>query len=165
MKIIKAPVKHNQLSGIKIFLAGSIEMNLAEKWQDRITKELIECQQYTDEEIIILNPRRDDWNNEWEQNINNPQFKEQVTWELDSLEDADIIILWFSGGTKSPISLLELGLFAKSKKIIVYCPNTFWRKGNVDIVCERNDIEYYDNEKDFIYFLKKFVKSTIEFYN
>lgn len=116
MKIVKAPNKHNELNGIKIFLAGSIEMGLAENWQDKITKELIECDQYTDEELIIINPRRDDWNSSWIQSINNPQFTEQVNWELDSLEDSDIIVLWFDPNTKSPISLLEFGLFAESKK-------------------------------------------------
>ena len=165
MKIIKAPNKHNQLSGIKIFLAGSIEMGVADKWQDRVTKYLTECEKYTDEELIILSPRRDDWDSSWEQSINNPQFKEQVNWELDSLEDSDIIVLWFDGNTKSPISLLEFGLFAESKKIIVYCPDNFWRKGNVDIVCERNQIECYSQEELFLYNLKNFVKSTINFYN
>jgi hypothetical protein len=42
----------------------------------------------------------------------------------------------FDPNTKSPVSLLELGLHAKERKLIVYCPEGFWRKGNVDIVCE-----------------------------
>lgn len=165
MKIIKAPNKHNQLNGIKIFLAGSIEMGAATKWQDKVTKQLELCQQYTDEELIILNPRRDDWDSSWEQSINNLQFSEQVNWELDSLEDSDIIVLWFDENTKSPISLLEFGLFAASKKIIVYCPDKFWRKGNIDIVCQRNEIECYNQEEVFFYNLKNFVKSTINFYS
>ena len=47
----------------------------------------------------------------------------------------------FDPSSKSPITLLELGLFAKSSKIIVCCPEGFWRKGNVDIVCERYGVK------------------------
>ena len=39
--------------------------------------------------------------------------------------------------TKAPITLLELGLFAGSGKLIVCCPAGFWRKGNVEVVCRR----------------------------
>ena len=45
--------------------------------------------------------------------------------------------MYFDPKTKSPISLLELGLFAKSGKLVVCCPDGFWKKGNVDIVCQR----------------------------
>jgi len=47
----------------------------------------------------------------------------------------------FSPETKSPISLLELGLYANSDKLIVSCPAGYWRKGNVDIICERYGIK------------------------
>jgi hypothetical protein len=39
--------------------------------------------------------------------------------------------------TKAPISLLELGLFARSDRVVVGCPDGFWRRGNVEIVCQR----------------------------
>ena len=41
-------------------------------------------------------------------------------------------------------------IFAKSKKIIVYCPDGFWRKGNVDIVCRRYGISQIDNKDEFL---------------
>jgi hypothetical protein len=47
----------------------------------------------------------------------------------------------FDPNTKSPISLLELGLHASSEKMVVICPEGFWRKGNVDIVCEKHNIK------------------------
>ena len=127
---IKAPNK----TPIKIFLAGSIEMGNAEDWQTKIVET------FKDKPYVFLNPRRDDWDSSWEQVITNPQFNEQVTWELNSLDSADIIIMYFDPNTKSPISLLELGLHANSGKMIVCCPKGFWRKGNVDIVCERYDV-------------------------
>ena len=60
-----------------------------------------------------------------------------MEWELKGLETADVVAFYFAPGTKSPITLLELGLLAKSKNVIACCPEGFWRKGNVDIVCER----------------------------
>ncbi len=107
-------------------------MGKAEDWQKKVTKELSEF-----DNVIVLNPRRDDWDSSWEQSIDNPKFNKQVYWELDAMEKADYIIMNFVEDTKSPISLLELGLYARSKKIFVCCPRKFWRKGNVDIVCHR----------------------------
>ncbi len=120
--------------GHKLFLAGSIEMNSAEEWQKNVLDRLAET------DWIVLNPRRGSWDSSWEQRIDQPEFKEQVEWELSGLECADKILLYFDPRTKSPISLLELGLFAKSGKLIVVCPEGFWRKGNVDIVCARYGI-------------------------
>ena len=102
-----------------LFLAGSIEMGKAENWQDKVKKAL------QNENYVILNPRRDDWDSSWVQSIDHPQFKEQVTWELTAQDVADIILMYFDPSTKAPISLLELGLYAKSgKKIASY---TFMR--------------------------------------
>ena len=113
-------------------------MDKAVNWQKR-------CEEELSENYIIFNPRRDSWNNSWEQSIANPQFKEQVTWELNALEQADVIVMFFANNTKSPISLLELGLFAHSGKLKVVVEEGFWRKGNIDIVCERYGIEQYDS--------------------
>lgn len=127
-KIIKAPESYPKA----VFLAGSIEMGAAEDWQTKATELL--------DGFTILNPRRDDWDSSWEQTIDNPQFREQVEWELEAMERADAILVYFDPATKSPITLLELGLWAKgfpSQKMVVVCPDGFWRKGNVDIVCKR----------------------------
>lgn len=115
-----------------IFLAGSIDMGQAEDWQTI----LIQRFKATDK-ICILNPRRKDWDSSWEQKIDNPQFLEQVHWELDGMEKADLVIFYFAPGSKAPITLLELGLNAQKGKALVCCPEGYWRKGNVDIVCQR----------------------------
>ncbi len=137
MNVIKPPVYYTGHTGDKttIFLAGSIEMGSAEPWQDRIVAAF-----YGSKNIVFFNPRREDWDSSWEQSANNNKFRQQVEWELDHLSDSDIILMYFSPGTKSPILLLELGLFAESGKIIVCCPEGFLRKGNVDIVCDRYKI-------------------------
>ena len=121
-------------TGRAVFLAGSIEMGLAHNWQVDAEKKLSLAG------LIVLNPRRDDWDKNWLPIRENPKFVEQVRWELDALERADFILMYFDPNTKSPISLLELGLFASSGKIIVVCPDGFWRKGNVDLVSERYNL-------------------------
>ena len=139
---IKAPNKLVSPFGYpSIFLAGSIEMGVAGNWQEKIVTDL---KKYF---VTIYNPRRDNWNNSWKQDINEPKFYEQVSWELKALEKADIIAMYFDPKTKSPISLLELGLYAKydNTKLIVCCPDGFWRKGNVQIVCQRYDVPLHNN--------------------
>ena len=63
--------------------------------------------------------------------------------------------MYFDPETKSPISLLELGLFANSGKIHVICPEGFWRKGNVDIVCDEYNIPMYKDLLEFKKYLRK----------
>ncbi|MBP6386797.1 MAG: nucleoside 2-deoxyribosyltransferase domain-containing protein [Pseudarcicella sp.] len=126
-----------------IFLAGSIEMDKAINWQEKCEKELTD-------KFILFNPRRENWDKSWKQIKENTQFYEQVNWELDALEKADIIIMFFANETISPISLLEFGLYAKSKKMMVVVENEFWRKGNIDIVCEKYRIEQYNSLEKLI---------------
>ena len=113
-----------------VFLAGSIEMGAAEDWQQRLIDEL-------PAHVVALNPRRADWDASWRQSIDEPRFREQVEWELDALDRADSIAMWFVPETRAPITLLELGLHARSGKLVVGCPDGFWRKGNIEIVCAR----------------------------
>ena len=87
-----------------------------------------------------MNPRRKDWDSSWKQTIEDFQFFQQVNWELDALDRADLIVMYFAPESASPISLLELGLHAASKKMIVCCPDVFYRSGNVEIVCLRHNI-------------------------
>ena len=153
MRIIKPPQQYRLAENEKtIFLAGSIEMGKAEDWQSVVQEELknIDC--------TILNPRRDDWDSSWEQKIDNPKFLEQVTWELASLDAADVILMHLVPDTMSPISLLELGLYANSGKLIVSCPEGFWRKGNVDIVCATYGVLCYNSINEAILELKRRLK-------
>lgn len=125
------PTNHKKPS---IFLAGSIDMGAAIDWQQHL------AQQLHDLDILILNPRRSSWDSSWEQSISNPLFKEQVEWELNGLDHATYIAMFLSAKSKAPISLLELGLYAKSGRLIIACEEGFWRRGNVEIVADRYNI-------------------------
>lgn len=48
-----------------------------------------------------------------------------------------------------PITLLELGHHVKDRKLIVYCPDRFLRKGNVQIVCKRFGISLIESRDEF----------------
>lgn len=144
MKVIKPPHDFRSQVDFTVFLAGSIEMGVAWDWQTYTESKL------KSENITFFNPRRDDWDFSWEQSIDNENFVEQVNWELDALEEANAILMYFDPQTKSPISLLELGAFSKDNKLLVACPSGFWKRGNVEIFCERNNI-WFDGSVDALY--------------
>lgn len=138
---IKAPNSYIGLPKPWVFLAGSIDMGAAPNWQELVVKA---CP-----EITFLNPRRDDWDNTWEQSIANDKFRQQVEWELEAMERASLVVFYFAPSSKSPVTMLELGLFHAGA--IVCCPEGFWRKGNIDIVCKRYGISQVSTLNILIY--------------
>jgi hypothetical protein len=139
-RVIKPPtqiVLDGQLPSV--FLAGSIEMGAAENWQAQVTTGL------DDLDIVILNPRRQAWDASWEQSIRDPRFKEQVEWELSGLEQATLIAMYFAPQTKAPVTLLELGLTVDGGNLLVCCPEGYWRRGNVEVVCQRYGVPFFDS--------------------
>ena len=156
--IYKPPqnITKRDMSKKYVFLAGSIEMGSAEDWQKNITNFFV------DNGWGVFNPRRDDWDSSWTQDFENPQFYQQVNWELDALDKSDMILMYFDPSTKSPISLLELGIYAKDKKMYVVCPDGFWRKGNVEIVSNKYNIPLFDSLNQFFdYFFGENIKTII----
>lgn len=153
---VKAPNPYT-IKKPTIFLGGTIEQGRAENWQEFVAAELI------DYDVLLLKPRRDDWDSTWIQSIDTPQFNCQVNWELDGLDDADIVLFVFASNeseaekVKAPITLLELGLHVKDKKCFVCCPDGYWRKGNVDIVCSRNNVKVHSNLNDMLADLKSYL--------
>ena len=142
---IQAPNELVKKDGyVSVFLAGSIEMGKAVDFQRMI----IEAADHIP--YIFYNPRRADWNSAWQQVKENKDFRQQVEWELDALEAADVILMYFDPKTISPISLLELGIFSHSKKLIVCCPEGYFRKGNIDIVCEKYGIPQVDTLEELV---------------
>ena len=128
-----------------LFLGGSISEGKSRNWQSELSKELLTA---FGDDVVILNPRRSDWDSSWEQKKTFKPFREQVEWELKAQEIADLRVYFFDPDTKSPITLMELGLFAKSNNL-VYCPEGYFRKGNVDIVCEKYDIPVHTDLGQF----------------
>lgn len=135
----------------KIFFGGSIEMNKAEDWQNKLFDDI------KDIDCIVLNPRRDDWDSSWKQDPTpGTKFHGQVTWELDAQRDSDIIVYYFAGKTMSPITLLELGLHI-NKNIIVYVDDAYERAGNVIITCKYHNVYCTNNYNNFVKKLKSLI--------
>ncbi len=128
----------------RVFLGGSIDMGSAPDWQRQVIDAL------QDEDVVLLNPRRPDWNPAWKPEADEPEFRRQVEWELAALDSADVVILYLAPGSQSPVSLLELGLHARSGKVVLLCPPGFWRKGNVDITGERYGVKQVHSLNELI---------------
>lgn len=139
--------------GPMIFLAGSIEMDTAERWQDKV------IQNFQDKHVTFLNPRRDDWNPKIEQSCMDAGFRDQVNWELSGLLKSDLVVFYVDPTTKSPITLLELGLIAGRKiQSVVCCPEGYWRKGNVEMVCDRFGIQMIDSFPRLLIYIETFIE-------
>lgn len=106
----------------RVYLAGSTQ---GDDWQSRFVKELSGL------EVDVFNPRS---------SLTDGLFG----WELDHLNIATVIALHFDPEDLSPSGLLTLGMYAKTDRLIVSCPNAFYKKADVDIICEREDIHRVD---------------------
>lgn len=114
----------------KVFLAGSIDNGAASDWQAEVIQALGAM------DVVLLNPRRADWNPAWQSSTDEPEFVRQVRWELHALEQADVVLMYFAPGSQSPVTLLEFGLHSREGKLLVAAPDGFWRKANVDITAD-----------------------------
>lgn len=158
MKVYEAPQSTANLHYKSLFLAGSIEMGKAEGWQNNVISQLkirkveLEREGLYISDFDIVNPRRSDWDSSWEQKYENPQFNQQVTWELHNLKKCRDILFYFDPSTQSPITLLELGLVVgiNSKKVSVICPEGYWRKGNIDVLCHVHGVKQFSDIKSFV---------------
>lgn len=127
-----------------VFLAGSIEMGKAVQWQKQMAATL------QDLPVTLCNPRRGAWDPNVTKSAKDAAFKQQVVWELTALENASIIVFFFDANTVSPVTMMELGLWASSGKVIVCCDSRFWRAGNIHLVCERYKVPYVEKFDDLV---------------
>lgn len=129
---------------LKIFLAGTIDMGNSEDWQKKMINKFKRT--FKDKNISLFNPRRPAKTGSTTSSFN---LEEQIKWELDHLEEADYIIMYIIGTSKSPISLLELGLFAHYNKVIVICENDYYRYENVRVTCNYYNVPLLTSLNDF----------------
>lgn len=124
-------------SKFTVFLAGTIEMGNSPDWQREVFHRL------NSYDMNILNPRRVVYGE--------TAIEEQVNWELDAMEMADLIIMHLEPDCKAPVSMLEFGLYAKSGKLIVHCPEGFWRRDNILITARRYGTKMVSDMEGLIY--------------
>lgn len=149
--IVTAPESfHNPewVDHVAIFLAGSIDNGVAPDWQKDVLEAL------RDKNVMLMNPRRKDW----DPNSGDNEVERQVNWELEAMEYANYIIMYLAEGSKAPISLLELGLEAQSGRILVAAHPTYYRRVNVRVVCERNNIPLFETLEELIQAISEKIK-------
>jgi hypothetical protein len=162
-QIIKPDTEDQQVekSNTTIFLAGSIDNGAASLWAHDVQQAMSEY-----DDVTLWNPRREHWLTDLVTRASEPIFNEQVNWELDRIEDCDIPFFYFEAGSVSPITLQELGFVIGTRrgdmtaatayvhKPVVVCPEKYWRRGNVEIMCARHDVRVYDTLDEGIEALK-----------
>ena len=127
-----------------LFLAGAIDQDRAERWQDLV---IADCREVAG---TILNPRRDGWDPTWNQSLDNPHFAGQVAWELEGLEQADVIICWLPATAQARISLMKIGLHARGGRLLIGCATGFHSRGNVLAVGQRFGVPVLDTLPDLV---------------
>lgn len=157
---LKPPTKYVSDKRKTLFLAGSINMGKTVDWQKDLSNRLLK--EFTD--LWIFNPRRDDWDNSWEQDIKNEKFSEQVNWEIEHIDKATYLFFYFDKEHMSPISLYELGYVAKAKYLspIVYCPKEYIRHGNIQIYASRDHFRLFTNYEEAVAELTNQIKKHKE---
>lgn len=137
--IIYAPSSNKCKSNtIKVFLAGTIDDGKSDNWQKQICKKFI-----NNDNFSILNPRRD----KWDASLGSKEVIRQIKWEHKRMDEADFIIMNILPKSKSPISLMEIGMYCQSKKLIVFCTDNFYRWENVKCVCDKYGIKLFETNK------------------
>ena len=148
MTLITAPESTDGIPRgvVTCFLAGSIEMGTAGHWQEKVASAL------SDLDVVFLNPYRRDFDASQEQRASNKHFAEQVNWELDNIMSSNVMFFYFDPSTKAPITLAEFGMIVgitgvlapfsdvvgkKLFEVVIVCPDGYWKKGNVEVMCER----------------------------
>ena len=137
--------KHFFDNTFKIFLAGTIDNGEEDDWQYGLFLKLAvfvgassfdpDGRRHLEDipNFTVFSPRRKDW----PENATTEMVEEQIRWEQEKLDEADLIIMVLQDGSKSPISLLELGLYGPEGKLICFCTPRFYRYSNVKLTCEK----------------------------
>lgn len=126
---------------LTVFLAGTIDNGSSIDWQQELIKKLEDRN-----DIVLYNPRREHWHE-----LEPDALEKQITWELTMQDNVDIVVMNILPNSKSPISLLELGLhLGKGKPMLLLCSEGFYRYTNVMVTARRympKEIEIGDNSK------------------
>lgn len=125
-----------------IFLAGTTSPTGEPDWRQTLTRALLNLP------ITIYNPKRDDWDSTWREDFSDDRWAEQVQWELEMQDKADVVVVFFHGVSPAPISLLELGLCVRSGRAIVCSLEGYSKRGNVEAVCRRYGARLVYSEDD-----------------
>ena len=151
MRVITAPEKYIENPGdVRCFLAGGICR--CPEWQ----QEVIEClremrvdENHPDNELVVFNPRRDEFPIGDPDEVNN-----QIAWEFEALNNCGIFSMYFcNADSDQPICMYELGRYLLSmmnrywhsweKRIAISVEDGYKRQIDVNtqvILATKNDL-------------------------
>ena len=133
--LIHAPDEIHDDFKPRVFLGGTIDNGDSPDWQSEV------YDRFKHFDVTFLNPRRPNWSAQADQ----IEIKRQIQWELHALKTADSVLIYFAPGSQSPISLLEMGIYVQSKKLVVCCPPKFYRYMNVKTTCEWFNAAFHES--------------------
>ncbi|KZZ97319.1 hypothetical protein AAL_03283 [Moelleriella libera RCEF 2490] len=131
-QIIQAPLRQKIEGRLSFFLAGTMSPDSQIGWRPVLIDET-----FSDLPITVFDPTRLDWDETWREDFSDARWVEQIQWELDMQELADVVVVFLGDTSVAPISMLELGLNAKSGKVLVCAMPRFAKRGNVEAICAR----------------------------
>jgi len=135
-QVVVAPNQYPH-EGFKVYLAGAIDMGDAENWQQDVISRFAGI-----EEMVLLNPRRSKFTDAMEQ--------AQIEWELEAMDDADLIFMWFPKESEAPISLLEMGLYLRSGKLLLGVEVGYYRQRNIELTARRYNVTVFYSLDDLV---------------
>ncbi|KAH6953758.1 hypothetical protein BKA56DRAFT_638360 [Ilyonectria sp. MPI-CAGE-AT-0026] len=141
-QVVNSPARPEWDHRLSIFLAGTTSATGEPDWRRRLIYSL------GSHAVTILNPSRNDWDRTWTEDFSDARWVDQVQWELDMLEAADIIVILFHGVTLAPISLAELGMSAKSGRAIACALDGYKKKGYVEAMCRKYECTFVRSEEE-----------------
>jgi hypothetical protein len=121
--VITAPNDWEKREAPGIFLAGGISQ--CPDWQERAIEAL------HNQDIVLLNPRRPGMTF---RDFDHTVGRQQITWEYTNLRKADAVCFWFPQYTECPITLYELGAWARDEKPIIVGTEGHWYSRRFDVV-------------------------------
>lgn len=150
------------MSDMNIFLAGTIDNGASTNWQKHVITAFRKVLYTPFISTTFHNPRVESWD---PQASSEAQMR-QIQWELKYLTSADIVLVNILEDSKSPITLMELGLLVgrndTRKAVLVCCPPGFYRYDNVKAICELGGLLLYNTEFEMMLALYKIVNKHNE---
>ena len=152
--IVHFPPVYPELTRPSLVLFGTIEKDPTNNWASNLSTALLDLP------IQILNPRRDDWDSTWREEVSFTPFRENVEWEMSHAEKVTLLVFCFKAGSLCPITLLELGMHAArfGDHTVVCCEEGFYKRRNVEIACSRFGVPFMKTTEE----LQKLVRSRME---
>ncbi|KPM43288.1 hypothetical protein AK830_g3273 [Neonectria ditissima] len=141
-QVINAPARPKQVHRVSIFLAGTTSATSEPDWRATLIASLAGL------DMTIYNPKRDDWDATWTEDFSDPRWAEQIQWELDMQDAADVIVVFFHGVTAAPIALAELGMSAGTGRTVACALDGYCKRGYVEAVCRKYGAPFVRTEED-----------------